>query len=115
MTVLSEKSGRQNSAYRSGCHIGFVFNKLLTRLRLSVHNSVHFSEERDTVARVNIVRSVKTPKGWANVALKRNTRDGFNGLPADPTLLNGEQTAAACARPPETRPPTRLKRRSGSA
>ncbi len=34
-----------------------------TLLLFSIHNSVHFFEERDTVARVNIVRSVKTPKG----------------------------------------------------
>jgi len=37
MTVLPEKSGRQNSAYRSGCHIRLYINRLLTRAFLSVH------------------------------------------------------------------------------
>ena len=36
MAVPPERSGGQNSAYRSGCHISFIFSKLLTRPRLSV-------------------------------------------------------------------------------
>jgi hypothetical protein len=72
MTVLPDSSGRQNSAYRSGCHNFPVFNILLNSSRLSVHNSVHFSAEA-RVARVNILQRVKIEGGWANVALKRNT------------------------------------------
>jgi hypothetical protein len=38
-------TARKNSAYRSGCHIAFIFNKLLTTPLLSVHNSVHFFKD----------------------------------------------------------------------
>ncbi len=74
MTVLPEQSGRQNSAYRSGCHISFSFNNLLTSLDRSGHNSVHFANRDAPVARVNITKQVKTQHGWRNVALARDAR-----------------------------------------
>jgi integrase/recombinase XerD len=39
------------------------------------------------VARVNIVRRVKTPKGWANVALKRNARGRIQWPSRGPYLI----------------------------
>jgi len=39
------------------------------------------------VARVNIVRSVKTAKGWANVALKRNAKGRIQWPSRGPYLI----------------------------
>src|SRR6185437_12703497 len=47
---------------------------LLTRSPLSVQNSVHFAGHF-TMARVNILRQVKTPSGWQNTALERDDRN----------------------------------------
>ena len=47
MTVPPEQSGGQNSAYRSGCHISFIFINLLTRAALSVHNFWNSKEDAE--------------------------------------------------------------------
>jgi hypothetical protein len=44
------------------------------------------------VARVNILRSVKTPKGWANVALKRNVRGRIQWPSCGPYLIEWRAT-----------------------
>jgi hypothetical protein len=72
MTVLPQ--GRQNSAYRSGCHIYLQANNYLQAPSLASKIVSTFARGH-AVARVNILRQVRTDKGWRNAALPRK-QDG---------------------------------------
>jgi len=101
MTVLPQ--GRQNSAYRSGCHIYLQANNLFTGAQLSVQNSVHFCEGT-RCGRVNILRQVRTDKGWRNAALPRK-QDGPIKWPSNGRYLiewreNGRRVREAAGTTP---------------
>jgi integrase len=64
------------------------------------------------VARVNILRQIKTESGWQNKPLERDTKGRLRWPSNTRFLINGATTANACARPPASPPPKRSRRKT---
>jgi hypothetical protein len=90
MTVLPEQSGRQNSAYRSGCHKHLIFINLLSRARPSVHDSGHFFEEWSGGTSPHPAAG-QDIQGWTNVAHKRNTKKRIQWPSGGRFLIEGRE------------------------
>jgi hypothetical protein len=65
MTVLLERSGRQNSAYRSGCHIEFEVPRLRSGFRLRSPAALTSANRLNLQARLPTVPAVSIMNGWS--------------------------------------------------